>query len=164
VLDVGTGCGAVALALAQERPDLRVSASDVDCRALGLARENARALGLDVALLHADLLATVPDAFDAVLTNLPYVSESDRGRLAPEISDHEPPQALFAGPDGLSAIRALIAQAGARRRLGMLALEVGAEHAYAVARMMTDAGFGRVRSLRDLSGIERVVVAEGRAR
>ena len=75
VIDVGTGCGAVALALAHERPDLRVGPGDVDPRALTLAGENASALGLEVELYRSDILAGVPDEFDAVLANLPYVAE-----------------------------------------------------------------------------------------
>ena len=157
VLDVGTGCGAVALALAHERRDLLVSASDLDRGALELACENARALGIGVRLHRADLLEGLPDEFDAVIANLPYVPEREHPQLAPEITRHEPPQALFAGPDGLSAIRALIAQAAARPRLSLLALEVGAGQARAVAALMRGHGFGNVEVERDLAGIERVL-------
>jgi len=162
VIDVGTGCGAVALALAQERPDLRVSAADVSPRALALARENTRALGIDVALRRADLLAGLPDEFDAVLANLPYVAERERELLAPEIA-HEPSLALFAGASGLDAIRALIAQAASRKRIELLALEVGAGQAGTVAALMRERRFARVEVERDLAGIERVVVAAGQA-
>jgi release factor glutamine methyltransferase len=162
VLDVGTGCGAVALALKHERPDLRASASDVDERALALARANVRAHGIDVELIHADLLAGVPDEFDAVLANLPYVAECERGLLAPEIVDHEPPGALFAGPDGLSAIRSLVAQTADRQRLQLLALEVGATQAEAVAAIVREAGFANVNVEHDLAGISRAVVGKGK--
>jgi release factor glutamine methyltransferase len=164
VLDVGSGSGAVALALKDERPDLQVAGSEISEDALAVARANGRRLGLDVSWLHADLLAGVPDEYDAVLANLPYVAESERAALAPEILRHEPPGALFAGPDGLAAIRALLAQLAERERVGLVALEVGAGHAPAVCELTRAAGFRRVRSEPDLAGIERVVVGEGRRR
>jgi release factor glutamine methyltransferase len=160
VLDVGTGTGAVALALADERPDLRVSATDVSEDALGLARANGERLGLRVDWLRADLLAGVPDELDAILSNPPYVAESERAALAPEILRHEPPGALFAGPDGLDCIRALSTQAAARPQARLIALEHGAGQAGAVAELLRAAGFGTVRSERDLAGIERVTVGE----
>jgi release factor glutamine methyltransferase len=160
VLDVGTGSGAVALALKDERPDLQVTGSDVSAGALDLARANGRRLGLDVSWQEADLLAGMPDEFDAVISNPPYVAESDRARLAPEILRHEPPGALFAGPDGLAAIRALLDQLADRARVRLVALEIGAGQAQAVAGLMRTAGFTAVRVEHDLAGIERVVVGE----
>lgn len=160
VLDVGTGSGAVALALAHERPDLDVTGSDVSERALALAAENAARLGLDVRLLHADLLEGVADEFDAVLANLPYVPEGERLALAAEIVRHEPPRALFAGPDGLDAIARLAGQLAVRSRVRFAALEVGAGQAGAVAELLRAAGYDPVRAERDLAGIERVIVGE----
>ncbi len=160
VLDVGTGSGALALALKHERPDLDVAASDVSEDALALARENAQRLGLDVRLLHADLLAGVADEFDAVIANLPYVAERERASLAPEVARHEPPGALFAGVDGLDTIAALVEQLAGRPRARLLALEVGAEQAGRVARLCEAAGFDKVGFVRDLAGIERLVKGE----
>jgi release factor glutamine methyltransferase len=159
VLDVGTGSGAIALALADERPDLHVSGSDVSADALALARANGERLGLAIVQwLHADLLDGAPDAFDAIVSNPPYVAESERASLVPEILRHEPARALFAGPDGLDAIRALLAQAGARERVRTLMLEVGTGQAGVVGELLRGAGFADVRAERDLAGIERVVV------
>jgi release factor glutamine methyltransferase len=160
VLDVGTGSGAVALALKDERPDLRVSASDVSTRALELAGENAERLGLDVNWLHADLLTDVTESFDAILSNPPYVAESERATLAPEILRHEPPGALFAGTDGLDTIRALLAQLAELGDVRFLALEVGAGQAQPVAELTRAARFDAIRFERDLARIQRVVVAE----
>ena len=164
VLEVGTGSGAVALALKQERPDLRVTATDISVRALALARENAASLALDVRFLRADLLEGLDHEFDAVLANLPYVAEAERRALAPEIVLHEPPEALFAGSDGLAAIGALLAQLARRRTTEMVALEVGAGQARAVAARTRAAGFRDVRCERDLAGVERVVVGQRRRR
>ncbi|HEY7961780.1 MAG TPA: peptide chain release factor N(5)-glutamine methyltransferase [Solirubrobacteraceae bacterium] len=160
VLDLGTGSGAVALALAHERPDLRVSASDVSADALALARANGERLGLDVRWLRADLLAGVPEEFDAILCNPPYVAAGERAALAPEIVRHEPASALFAGPDGLDAIRALADQLARRPSVRLAALEVGAGQARTVRELMRGAQFDAVRVVRDLAGIERVVVGE----
>ena len=160
VLDVGTGSGAVALALKDERPDLLLTGSDLSEDALALARANGERLGVEVEWLPADLLSGVPDEFDAILSNPPYVAESARSSLAPEILRHEPPQALFSGPDGLVAIRALLAQVARRGRVKVVALEVGAGQAPAVMEMVRAAGFRMVRAELDLAGIERVVVGE----
>jgi release factor glutamine methyltransferase len=156
VVDVGTGSGAVALALKHERPDLDVVGTDSSAGALAVARANAAALGLAVRLVQGDLLAGVA-ACDAVLSNPPYVAETQRASLAPEIAHHEPAGALFAGVDGLDVIRRLV-PAAAAARCALLAIEVGAGQAADVAALLEAAGFAGVHARRDLAGIERVVV------
>ena len=148
VADVGTGSGAIALALKTERPDLRIVATDFSAGALEVARGNAERLGLDVEFLHTDLLEGV-DPVDAVVSNPPYVAAGDQ--LPPEIG-FEPREALFGGADGLDIVRRLIAEAAA---VPFIALEVGAGQAPAVAELMTGR---RVEIVRDLAGHERVVV------
>jgi release factor glutamine methyltransferase len=160
VADVGTGSGAVALALKDERPDLSVLGIDISEEAVSVARVNADRLGLDVSFVCGDLLPS-DGQFDAVLANLPYVETG--ASLAPEISLYEPAGALFAGDDGLDAVRRLAPIAGAER-VALLALEIGAGQADAVASLMADAGFGAIECRRDLAGIERVVVGRGRLR
>jgi release factor glutamine methyltransferase len=160
VLDIGAGSGAVALALKDERRDLKVTGSDLSVDALELARANGERLGLDVHWLTADLLEGVPDEFDAILCNPPYVPDADRSVLAPEILRHEPASALFAGEDGLDVIRPLLGQAAGRSSVRLLALEVGAGQAAAVGELMRAASFPLVRAERDLAGVERVVVGE----
>jgi release factor glutamine methyltransferase len=156
VVDVGTGSGAVALALKDERGDLDVLGTDVSEAALAVARANAARLGLAVAFSRADLLEGVGPV-DAVLCNPPYVAEADRATLPPEVVRHEPPLALFAGVDGLDVVRRLVTQAGASAA-ALLALEIGQGQAPAVAELVRAAGFGTVEAVRDLAGIERVVV------
>jgi release factor glutamine methyltransferase len=160
VLDLGTGGGAIALALKDERPDLQLTGSDASDQALALARENGERLDLDVRWLHSDLLNQADEEFDAVLTNPPYVRDSERATLSPEITRHEPACALFAGADGLDVIRRLTEQVGARRSVKVLALEIGLGQADAVIELMQSAGFVRVHRECDLAGIERVIVGE----
>lgn len=152
VIDLGTGSGAVALALKHERPDLSVCATDVSADALAVARANARRLELDVHFLQADLLEGVPRPFDAVLANLPYVPEA--AMLAPEIAEYEPAGALFAGDDGLHLVRRLIPMLSGVR---LIALEIGFGQESGVAALLREAGFTSVERLRDLAGHERVV-------
>jgi release factor glutamine methyltransferase len=154
VLDVGTGSGAVALAVADELPDARVTATDLSIAALEVARANAGRLGLAERIEFRPGSVPGDARYDLVLANLPYVREDEWEDLAPEIARHEPREALVAGPTGLEATRALV---GARVT-GVVALEVGAGQSADVAAMMRDAGFGALESRRDLAGIERVVV------
>lgn len=158
-LDVGTGSGAVALAVADELPDCEVTGTDTSTAALGLARENAERLGIDgrVRFEHG----TVPEGrrFELVLANLPYVREDEWAGLAPEITRYEPREALVGGADGLEAISSTVPATIAALEPGAsLALEVGAGQAGPVAELLLDLGFGRVEGRQDLAGIPRVVL------
>jgi release factor glutamine methyltransferase len=150
VADVGTGSGAVALALKDERPDLEVFATDVSKDALDVARANARRLELDVTFVEGDLLAGVE--VDAVVSNPPYVEAG--ASLMPEVGRWEPPLALYGDADGLSVIRRLV-----KVDVPFLALEHGGGQADAIEALAREAGFGEVERVRDLAGIERVLVA-----
>ena len=152
VHDVGTGSGAVALAILQERPDLRVSASDASRDAVDVARANAVRLGLALDLEVRRGLP--PRPVDLVVANLPYVTDAEMGSLPPEIRLHEPREALQGGPDGLDPIRELVAQAPSGTRL---ALEHAPDQAEAVRRLLAGAA-----SRRDLAGRERVTVGTAR--
>jgi release factor glutamine methyltransferase len=146
VHDVGTGSGAVALALKDERPDLVVSGSDASADAVEVSRANTARLGLDVGFSVARGVPT--GRFDLVVANLPYVREDEWGTLAPEIRLYEPHEALVSGADGLDAIRDLVACAPAGTRV---ALEHAPAQAPAVRALLRYAA-----TLRDLSGRERV--------
>src|SRR5262245_10601753 len=135
VVDVGTGSGAIALALKQERPDLRVVATDASPGALEVARANATRLGLEVEFVATDLLDGVPGPIDAVVSNPPYVAERERAMLAPEILRYEPAEALFAGPEGFDALCRL-APAAAASGAAFAAFEVGAGQAAAVTQLL----------------------------
>jgi release factor glutamine methyltransferase len=158
VADLGTGCGAVALALASERPRWQVVATDACADALAVARANAAALGLSrVEWRHGDWYQALPDErFDLLVSNPPYVAQDDPA-LATASLRHEPPRALTPGLDALSCLRTLVR--GAPRHLapeGWLLLEHGATQGADVRRELVDAGFRHVRSHRDLAGHERM--------
>ena len=153
VVDVGTGSGAVALALKDERPDLEVWATDVSSDALELARANGFRLGLGVEFVQADLLSGLSRGFDAVLANLPYVAAGEE--LPPDVARYEPAGALFGGPDGLDVIRRLVDALPPDVRL--VALEVGAGQARAVGALLASRT-NSIEIVRDLAGHERVVV------
>ena len=167
LLDVGTGSGAIALAVADELPGCRVTATDTSAAALEVARANAERLGLAerVRFLAGSIPTT--ESFDLVLANLPYVEETAWPSLRPEVTQWEPREALLAGPDGLDAIRALLGERGrlssrcaVEKMTTAVALEVGEGQAEAVRGLLREAGFSAIETRRDLAGIERVVLGE----
>jgi release factor glutamine methyltransferase len=161
ILDVGTGSGAVALAVADEIPGVEVTATDVSRNALAVASANATRLGLDERVRFVPGSLPSGGRFDVVVANLPYVAEGELGSLAPELR-HEPRTALVAGPTGLEAIEGLLgALALGDLEAHAIALEVGAGQAATVSDLVRRAGFDSVHRLRDLAGIERVVTGVG---
>ena len=164
-LDVGTGSGAIALALATEGPFARVVASDLSADALEVARANreAAAPGAPVELRQGSLFAPVAgERFDVIVSNPPYVGDEERAGLDAEVRDWEPAGALFAGVGGLDVLRPLVAGAAAHLSPGgLLAMEMGAGQADAVCALVRDTGaFTDPRVVRDLSGRDRIVMAE----
>ena len=166
LLDVGTGSGAIALAVADELPGCAVTATDTSERALEVARANAGRLGLSERVRFVAGTIPAEGTFDLVLANLPYVAETDWPSLQPEVTGWEPREALLAGPDGLAAIRALLGDCGrglgriAAQTSAAIALEVGEGQAPPVAELLREAGFTSIEVRRDLAGIERVVLGE----
>ncbi|MDQ6880833.1 MAG: peptide chain release factor N(5)-glutamine methyltransferase [Pseudomonadota bacterium] len=153
VLDLGTGSGAVALAVKHSRPDASVEAVDASTDALAVAAANAKALGLDIALRQASWLTGTAGRYDLIVSNPPYVAARDPHLAA---LAHEPRAALAAGPDGLDDIRAIASQAAIHLEPGgWLLLEHGWDQARAVRGLLAAAGLSRVGSRRDLAGIER---------
>ncbi len=158
VLDVGTGSGAIALAVADELPEAEVVATDTSLDALAVAQANRDRLGLTdrVRLAHGTL---EPGPFDLLLANLPYVSEGEWAGLEPELRDYEPREALIAGPTGLEAFDALLGElTTAPARPATIGLEVGMGQAATVAELVRRAGWEQVEVRPDLAGIERAVI------
>ena len=164
VLDLGTGSGAIALALAKAWPEAAVTALDRSAEALALARENAAVCGLGerVTLLASDWFSAVPAGarFDLVMANPPYLSDAETAATAPEVKDFEPRAALSAGPDGAADLRRILAKARDFLNAGgLLACETGiAQHAE-LASLAKTQGYARVESLRDLTGRDRYLLA-----
>lgn len=163
-LDVGTGSGCIALALAAEDPFVSVVATDVDPAALVVAGRNAARLGLEgrVRFAVGDLFAGLPGGsrFDLIVSNPPYIPAAEYARLEPNVRDYEPRLALWAGDDGLDVYRRLVPGAVAHLRPGgVLAVEVGAGQAAAVTALFAAAGFPGVSARPDLGGVPRVVWA-----
>lgn len=153
VIDLGTGSGAVALALKHTRPALRVSATDASADALQVARANAVRFQLPIEFIQGSWLTPIEGRYHAIVSNPPYIAAQDR-----HLSDltHEPLQALTSGEDGLHDIRQIITQSRAHLHPGgWLLLEHGYDQAGAVRALLQDAGLNEVQSRRDLSGIER---------
>jgi release factor glutamine methyltransferase len=154
IVDVGTGTGAIALSLKHERPDARVTATDVSPEALALARENAERHGLDVELVEADLLTGIAGPFDLVVSNPPYVLAPELAGLEPEVRDWEPELALLDRGQGAELSE------GARAILdGWLVLEVHERLARATAERLAILGYRAATIGLDLAGRERVVEA-----
>lgn len=160
VVDVGTGCGAIALALAVELPEACVIGAELSPPALDVARRNGERLGLAerVEWLLCDGLAELEGAFDAIVSNPPYVPTGELDALPPEVR-HEPWLALDGGPDGLRVIERLAKEAPPRLAPGgVLALEVAIGQAAPVTALLREAGAIAVETRKDLGGIERVVL------
>lgn len=161
ILDVGTGSGAVALAIAKARPTAQLTACDISEDALAVASKNAETAGLAVTFVRSDLMAAVetPEGgWRAIAANLPYIPSAELDALQPEVARWEPRLALDGGPDGLDLIRTLITQATTGLAPGAgLYLELGYDQSAAVQALMRDAGFQRVAARKDYGQIERVV-------
>jgi release factor glutamine methyltransferase len=159
ILDVGTGSGAIALALAAGLPEAVVTAVDVSPAALEVARSNASALGLQVRFLESDLLGAVAgEVFDAVVSNPPYVPLGDKAEMQAQVREFEPGLALFGGASGMDVYERLVPQAFmALRSGGLLAMEIGFGQRELVAALLR--GWGGVVFVDDLQGIARVVLA-----
>jgi release factor glutamine methyltransferase len=158
ILDIGTGSGAIAVTLALET-EARVTATDICSAALHVAQANARRLAALVDFLQCDLGSSLRDqSFDLVVSNPPYVPESDRATLQPEVRDHEPALALFAGPDGLDFYRRLIPEAARLLKPGGgFILELGYNSLDPVRQMLD--GWSDVEVIQDLARIPRVICA-----
>lgn len=153
VIDLGTGSGAIALAIKKHRPDALVTAVDASEDALEVAAGNASELGLEVEFRHGSWLEGVDRQFDLIVSNPPYVAEADPHLPALR---HEPLGALAAGPDGLRDIRTIVAQAPAHLTAGgRLLLEHGHDQAPSVRALLQAAGFKQIASRCDLAGIAR---------
>jgi release factor glutamine methyltransferase len=160
ILDIGTGSGAIAIALATHLPQARITATDISSEALAIAHRNAQThhVADRIHLLQSDLLAALlTHPFDAIVSNPPYIP--DHETLHPQVRNHEPPTALFAGPQGLNIYRRLIPQADAALKpQGLLALEIGHGQREAIATLLAD--WHNITFIADLQQIPRIALAQ----
>ena len=167
LLDLCTGSGCLGITLAAELPAAQVWMTDLSGEALSLARENAAGNAVrNVCFRQGDLFGALSAqekaaGFDGIICNPPYIPAEEIDALMPEVRDHEPRMALDGGPDGLAFYRRLAKEAPSYLRPGgLLALEIGCEQAEAVTKLLEDAGWQRIRVIRDLAGLDRAVTAE----
>jgi release factor glutamine methyltransferase len=164
IADIGTGSGAIAIALAAHLPEAAITALDISPEALAIATTNAREHNLAgrIRFLQSDLLSALdpePETFDAIVSNPPYVAETDRDTLHPQVRKYEPATALFAGETGLDIYRRLIPQAySALKPNGLLALEIGHDQQAAIAALLQ--AWHNLSFIKDLQQIPRVAVAQ----
>jgi release factor glutamine methyltransferase len=162
--DVGTGSGCLAVTLAAELPNLRVSATDVSALALDCAKANADRHGVTARIdfILGSYLATTSGPLDLIVSNPPYIAERDYASLAPEVRDFEPREALVGGPDGLRDIRELVRLAPTMlREKGLLILEMGHDQSARVTALVSGTPGLRLLQVRpDLQGYARVAVAQ----
>lgn len=161
IVDVGTGCGCIAISLAFKNPNALYVALDVSSEAIELARENAAALGVakKIAFSNSELSDFVePETIDAIVANLPYVPTTEYEKLPAHIREYEPRLALDGGPDGLSVIRLLVQDAGiALKPGGFLFLEIGEKQGEPVTTLLKNSGFKEIVIKKDLAGKDRVI-------
>jgi release factor glutamine methyltransferase len=161
IVDVGTGSGAIAIALAHKLPQAQITATDISSRALTVAEENAKRNGVGLRFFLGDLLAPIAgERFEIVVSNPPYVPSADRATLSVEVREYEPALALFAGDDGLDVCRRLIPAAfDALVPGGFVALEIGFGQSTEITELLTRASFEQIEFVPDLQGIPRVCCA-----
>ena len=161
IADLGTGSGAILLALLSELPEAWGIGTDISDAALRTARHNAAHLGFSsrAAFVACNYAAALADGFDLIVSNPPYIRSADIAGLAPEVRDHDPPAALDGGADGLDAYRALIPQASARLAVGgMLVVEAGHDQSADIEGLMAAAGLTQKKPPKaDMAGIRRAV-------
>lgn len=163
ILDIGTGCGNIAVVLASEIPEARLVATDISEAALAVARQNIRAhrVGEQIEVVSGDLFAPVQGLFDVVVSNPPYVDTGSRPALQPEVRDHEPAVALFAGEQGLDVIDRLCAEVQdhvAERGLFVCELDPGQYH-HVAAALGAQSSWSEIRVIKDLQQLDRAVMA-----
>lgn len=162
VLDIGTGSGAIALALKKGRPNWQVTASDLSQAALDVAQQNAKALALDVSFVLSDVFSAVQGPFDIIVSNPPYIAESDKGEVGVNVLTSEPHSALFAQEDGYAIYRQIIEQASSYLTAkGKLYFEIGYKQGQGLAEMVRKhLPKARVRVIQDMFGKDRMVAVD----
>ena len=165
ILEVGFGSGCISITIARQRPQCRLTATDISAAAMAVASRNVQKLAVaDRVLLTSgdclEPLLNTQERFDGLVSNPPYIRDDERDSLQPEIAAYEPPEALFAGIDGLDVVRKIIRQASGVLRPGaFLAMELDSSQCSQVAAMLSEGGFSGTRIHPDMAGLDRIVEA-----
>ncbi len=167
IIDLGTGSGCIAVSLAKLMPRARLAATDISAAALAIAQKNAQQLGVAerIEFRLADMtqpeVFSASEPFDFIVSNPPYILETERPGLQPEIRDWEPAAALYVGDDGLKFYRSIIDYCHKHLRAGgWVACEMASQRSAAIARLFREAGFHQVQIIKDLAGLERHLIGQ----
>lgn len=163
ILDLCTGSGCILLSLLHFKKDCRGTGVDLSAAALKIAEQNAKKLGIKAEFLHSDLFEQIEDRYDVIVSNPPYIATKEIETLEPEVRDREPRMALDGKEDGLFFYRKIVSEAGGYLvPEGWLMFEIGYDQGEAVSNMMKAQGFDEVAVIRDLAGLDRVVIGRKR--
>ena len=161
VLDLCTGSGCVLISVLKNAPELTGMGSDISKTALLVAKENAKLHEVDAEWVRSDLFDNITETFDVIMANPPYIPTGEILSLMPEVREHEPILALDGMEDGLYFYRKIVAQAGEYlEQGGWLCFEIGYDQGEALKEMMTEAGYGQVKIIKDLAGLDRVAIGQ----
>ena len=161
ILDMCTGSGCIALSLLHFVKDSKVTAVDLSEKALAVARKNAEKLNLDCTFVHSDLFENIEGTYDVIISNPPYIATKEIEALSPEVRDHEPRMALDGMEDGLFFYRKIVsASIDYMNPGGWLMFEIGYDQGEALKEMMISAGYCQVTVIKDLAGLDRVVIGK----
>ncbi len=160
VLDLCTGSGCIAVSVAKLGKPASVTGADISEEALAVAKENALRNGVEIEWIRSDMFAEIPDRYDVIVCNPPYIPPEQLAELEPEVRDYEPRQALYGGEDGLDFYRILAAEAASHlNRGGRLVLEIGFDQGESVPALLEAAGYTGIEVRKDYAGLDRVVIA-----
>ncbi len=162
ILEIGTGTGAISIAIAKQFPGIEIVACDVSNDALQVAEKNAIMNCVDIQFVESDVYQNVPkQKFDLIISNPPYISDSEYETLMPEITKYEPRLALTAGEDGLDVYRKILREAGAFLDVrGKILLEIGSKQAQAMQQLSGENGFSKIEIIKDYNEMDRIAVIE----
>lgn len=161
VLDLCTGSGCIIISIAKQIPSIRAMATDISKQALNVAKENARLNEVNVRFAASNLLDQVQGEFDLIVSNPPYIRTKEITELMPEVRDFEPHEALDGKEDGLFFYRKIIEDAGIHlKNGGYLMFEIGYDQGESVSKLMAQAGFQEIKVIKDLAGLDRVVIGK----
>ena len=158
ILEIGTGSGAIAIALAKQMKNIQIKATDISKKALRIARQNAELNNVSIDFIQSDIFENIKGKYDIIVSNPPYISQNEYDKLAPEILDYEPEIALLANDEGLSYYKKILANSkDYLTDIGKIYFEIGYDQAEKIKEIAKENGFDKVNVFKDLNGFDRIV-------